>query len=154
MPEHRRAGARAGRWCAALAVTLLLGMPATAAAEEPPRTDPEVGSPAEAVYGIPLEEARRDAAPHGIPGTAIRTEQGVGSSAEVPGDSGGPAAGLDPETVAESERARRREAARAAARVSGEPSGVATAALLVLVVGIAAAGGIGASRRAGARTSP
>lgn len=137
-----------------LAGVLLLMLPAASGAQEPPRTDPEVGSPAEAVYGIPLEEARRDAAPGVVPGTAIRTEQGVGSSANVPGIADDPSMGSepDPETVAARERERRRVAARAAARISGEPSTVATAAVLVLVVAIAAAGGVAAGRLTGART--
>lgn len=68
-----------------LTAALLATLPTAAYAQETPRTDPEVGSPAEAVYGIPLEEARRDAAPDASDGSAIRSENGVGSSARVPG---------------------------------------------------------------------
>lgn len=129
--------------------------PTTALAADPPRTDPEVGTPAEAVYGIPLEEARRDAAPGIRPGTSIRTDNAVGSSSRVPGLAGAHAAGddeeADPERLQERRRERRREAARAATRISGEPSRPATALLLVLVVGIAAAGGVGAGRLVGRR---
>ncbi len=59
--------------------------PQAAFAANAPRTDPEAGSPSEAIYGIPLEEARRDAAPDASDGSAIRSENGVGSSARVPG---------------------------------------------------------------------
>jgi hypothetical protein len=138
-----------------LAAALLFTVPAAALAQDPPRTDPEVGSPAEAVYGIPLEEARRDAAPRALPGTAIRTEQGVGSSARVPGSGDGTPAddpAVDPERVAERQRDRRREAARAATRISGEPSAVATATVLVLLVAVAAGGGVGAGRLVGPRS--
>ena len=50
----------------ALAAGLLGALPSVAHAQGP-STDPEIGSPSEAVYGIPLEEARRDAAPRGVP---------------------------------------------------------------------------------------
>lgn len=132
-----------------LTAALLATLPTAAYAQATPRTDPEVGSPAEAVYGIPLEEARRDAAPRIRPGTAIRTELGVGSSARIPGLR--PPPGEADPVDAERERKRRRQAARAAERISGEPTAAATAAVVVLVVGIAAAGGVGAGRLAGRR---
>lgn len=136
---------------AALAAAFALLLPASAGAQEAPRTDPEVGSPAESVYGIPLEEARRFAAPGILPDTTVRSEMGVGSSARVPGRRDRPAdeQAVDPERAAQRERQRRRQAARAATRIAGEPSGVASVTMLVLLVGIAVAGGVGASRLVG-----
>lgn len=135
-------------------MALLLLLPAPAAAEDPPRTDPEIGTPSEEIYGIPLEEARRDAAPRILPEAAIRTEMGVGSSAHVPGrgpDPRGKGSAGDPERRAERQRKRRRQAALAATRLSGDPSPAATTLLLVLVVGIASAGGVAAGRLIGRR---
>lgn len=133
--------------------TLALLAPAAAVAQEAPRTDPEVGSPAETVYGIPLEEARRDAAPSVVPDATVRSDTGVGSSARVPGrrDDGRPGREGDPERAAERRRERRSMEARAATRIAGEPSPVATATMLVLLVAIAAAGGVGAGRVVGPR---
>jgi hypothetical protein len=128
----------------------MLSSPARAAAQEAPRTDPEVGSPAEAVYGIPLEEARRDAAPGILPDATVRSDRGVGSSARVPGG-GGDGSPDEPEVTTERQRQRLRQAARAAERVSGEPSAAATVTLLVLVVGTAAVGGVGVARLVGSR---
>lgn len=139
---------------ALLAAALPLLAPAASAAQDAPRTDPEVGSPSEAVYAIPFEEARRDAAPGVLPGNAVRTENSVGSSSRVPGRGADPSAddpSADPERRAERRRERRREAARAATRISGEPSATATTTLLLLVVAIAAAGGAGAGRLVGRR---
>jgi hypothetical protein len=64
-------------------------------------TRPEADSPAGVVYEIPLEQARRDAAPIGAPKeppgdgrSEIRSENGFGSSSDVPGQqAGSPAAG-------------------------------------------------------------
>jgi hypothetical protein len=132
----------------------MLSSPARAAAQDAPRTDPEVGSPAEAVYGIPLEEARRDAAPGILPDATVRSDRGVGSSARVPGGGGDGSADeseVAPEVTTERQRQRLRQAARAAERVSGEPSAAATVTLLVLVVGTAAVGGVGVARLVGSR---
>jgi hypothetical protein len=120
--------------CAALC----LAPPAAASAADPPRTDPELGSPAESVYGIPLEEARRDAAPGMPAGSAIRTENGVGASGRVPG-------GADDRRRGGEGRDRRREARadadRAAAQLSGTPSGPATYLMIALVAAVAMTGG-------------
>jgi hypothetical protein len=151
-PHRRREVRRIGTG-AVLAVALLLLVPAPAAADDPPRTDPEIGSPSEEVYGIPLEEARRDAAPRIVPEAAIRTELGVGSSARVPGRGQDPRADPpgDPDRRAERVRKRRRQAAQAATRLSGDSSAAATTLLLVLVVGIASTGGVAAGRLIGRR---
>lgn len=136
------------------AVAWLLLAPGAALAADPPRTDPEVGTPAEAVYGIPLEEARRDAAPDIRPGTSIRTENAVGSSAHIPGLGRAPSADdreVDRERLSAQRARRQREATRAATRISGDPSPPATAVLLVLVVATAAAGGVGTGRLVGRR---
>lgn len=86
---------------AAVAV-LLLPSPAALAAGQPDPVDPETGSPSGAVYEIPLETSRRDAAPTGgsshttgtaaatpvplSPGrAAIHSGNGYGSSTNVPG---------------------------------------------------------------------
>lgn len=136
----------------ALAAALLLVLPASAWGQEAPRTDPEIGSPAESMYGIPLEEARRDAALGAVPKSTIRSENGVGSSAIVPGtrrdrseierpgerSDGGPA----------DRRPRRVTAARAASEVSGDPAPAPTMLLLALIVLVAAGAGALAGRRA------
>lgn len=129
-------------------MAIFVGLPGGAAAQGT-STDPEIGSPSEAVYGIPLEEARRDAAPRGVPGSAIRTENTGGSSARVPGRRGGLVADnpdIDPERLAERRQARRRAAVQVATRLSGDPSGIGTTLLLLLVVGLAAGGGLFAGR--------
>lgn len=134
----------------AWAAALLALTPVGATAQDAPRTDPEVGSPSEAIYGIPLEESRRDAAPDLIPGSAIRTENGVGSSAEVPGqrsERGGEGRGARPER----RRRVRADAAQASARLSGDPSTAATTALIALVIAIPIAGGVMVGRLVGRR---
>jgi hypothetical protein len=135
---------------------LLLAIPAQAGAQEAPRTDPELGSPSEDVYGIPLEEARRDAAPGPFPGSAIRSENAYGSSEEVPGQERTHGGREDPggEGPGAGGGARRIEGAQAAARLSGDPSPVATGLLLALIVATAAAGGALAARLAGRRAGP
>jgi hypothetical protein len=142
---------------ALLAVAAIFAAAPAAAAAQGTSTDPEIGSPSEAVYGIPLEEARRDAAPRGVPGSAIRTENTGGSSARVPGRRGGLIADnphIDPERLAERRQARRREAVQVATRVSGDPSGIGTTLLLVLVVALAAVGGLFAGRLLSWRPGP
>jgi hypothetical protein len=71
---------------AVLAATL--AAPATAQAQV---NDPEKGSPAGTMYEIPLDTARDDAAPPAAddggsaPASPVRSENGFGSSSEVPG---------------------------------------------------------------------
>lgn len=140
---------------------LSLALPSVAAAQAP-RTDPEAGSPSEAIYGIPLEEARRDAAPRPEPGSAIRSENGVGSSARVPGvdleaaargtalgdeASVGPKGEGKPGSGAAPSRSGSRGAPELAA-AEAAPSAIGTWSLLVLTALIAAGAGIVASRRA------
>lgn len=114
-----------------LAACLGLAIGAAEAPAKGPPTDPRPGSPSEAVYGIPLERARRDAAPGGRSGQASRSEMGVGSSALVPG------------TRAELEL-----------RGAGDPpeggdrSGIALAILLVGLAALAVAGGVVGTRAA------
>ncbi len=82
------------------AFVLMLGAQAAAAAgSNAVRTDPSAGSPAGVIYQIPLDNARRDAAPvlpvgsHGGPGgggsagnpSSIHSENGFGSASSVPG---------------------------------------------------------------------
>lgn len=132
----------------------LLTAPASAPAQDAPRTDPEAGSPAETVYGIPLERARRDAAPNLVPDSAIRTEMGVGSSERVPGQRWQrPEGRLPPDSprVQRRRMERRAAAAEASSRISGSPSPVATALLIVLVVATAGGGGILTGRLVGRR---
>jgi hypothetical protein len=76
---------------------LLLGtlalLPSGAAAQSSLPSDPEADSPSGVIYEIPLERARKDAAPRqpggGASGedeeTSIRSENNFGSSSEVPG---------------------------------------------------------------------
>jgi hypothetical protein len=117
----------------ALASAFVLGallVPAapSAAAEEPP-TDPLPGSPSEAVYGIQVDRARRDAAPGGRSGQASRSEQGVGTSTIVPGTP------------------REREAGGIGAPPEGgDRSGVAVTALLILLAVVALGSGFVAAR--------
>jgi hypothetical protein len=79
------------------ALALMLGaQSAAAAANHAVQTDPSAGSPAGVIYQIPLDNARRDAAPvlhvgsHGGPGSpgdpsSIHSENGFGSASSVPG---------------------------------------------------------------------
>jgi hypothetical protein len=105
---------------------------APAGAVERPPTDPRPGSPSEAIYGIQVDRARRDAAPGGRSGQASRSELGVVTSTIVPGTpreraTGGP--GPAPE--------------------GGDRSGVAVTALLVLLAGVALGSGFVAVRAVG-----
>ena len=86
------------------ALALMLGaQTAAAAAHHAVQTDPSAGSPAGVIYQIPLDNARRDAAPvlpvgshgggPGSPGagggtgapSSIHSENGFGSASSVPG---------------------------------------------------------------------
>jgi hypothetical protein len=129
-----------------LAAALLPALPATALAQAAPRTDPEVGSPAEAVYGIPLEEARRDGAPGAVAESAIRSENGVGSSAVVPGTARDPGSD-DPRRSPRGGGAPALEPELASNRLSGEPTAAPVILLVVLVLAIAVGGGALAGRR-------
>ena len=82
-----------GGWLAAAA----LGFPATATAQGAGPTDPDATSPSGVIYEIPLEGARRDAAPRsgrggrtrgGGQNPAFRSENNFGSSSTVPGSQG------------------------------------------------------------------
>lgn len=113
-------------------ITLVLACMLFAApvqAKVQPPTDPRPGSPSEAVYGIQVDRARRDAAPGGRSGPASRSEIGVGTSVIVPGtpregQTGGP--GPAPE--------------------GGDRSGVATGLMLFLLAAVALGSGAVASR--------
>jgi hypothetical protein len=79
------------------AFALMLGaQTAAAAGNNAVQTDPSANSPAGVIYQIPLDNARRDAAPvlhvgsHGGPGSpgnpsSIHSENGFGSASSVPG---------------------------------------------------------------------
>jgi len=125
----------------ALVGALLLASPAGAWAQGAPRTDPEIGSPSESVYGIPLEEARRDGAPGAVLESTIRSENGVGSSSIVPGTA------RDRPDGARGPKLQRVDTEAASNQLSGDPSPFATVLLLVLVVVLAAGGGAVAGRR-------
>jgi len=81
-----------------VAFALLAGVPTAAAGgHKAVQTEPRVGSPAGVIYQIPLNSARRSAAPvlpagsRGGPGdppgngSSIHSENGFGSSSKVPG---------------------------------------------------------------------
>ncbi|MEA2347936.1 MAG: hypothetical protein QOG62_1723 [Thermoleophilaceae bacterium] len=109
-------------------VAVAVWVPPARAAERPP-TDPRPGSPSEAIYGIQVDRARRDAAPGGRSGQASRSELGVGTSAIVPGTAregvlGGP--GPAPE--------------------GGDRSGVAVGLMLILLTAVALGSGAVAAR--------
>jgi hypothetical protein len=85
---------------AVAAFALMTAVPAVSAqSRATAHNEPRVGSPAGVIYQIPLDNARRDAAPvlsvgsHGGPGsnggagspTSIHSENGFGSSSHVPG---------------------------------------------------------------------
>jgi hypothetical protein len=80
-----------------LVAVVVAGAAAAAAQAQDPRNDPAVGSPAGVVYEIPLEAARRDAAPStrgsrsDTVASPIRSENHFGSSSQVPGVPGVPA---------------------------------------------------------------
>jgi cobalamin biosynthesis Mg chelatase CobN len=87
----RRVGTFAGVVCLAAV------MAATAQAQDPAPNDPEADSPSGTVYEIPLDSARKDAAPRRTPDapaptpepttdpSSIHSENGFGSSSTVPG---------------------------------------------------------------------
>ena len=136
----------------AFAAALLLMLPASASGQEAPRTDPEIGSPSESVYGIPLEEARRDAAPNAVPDSTIRSENGVGSSAIVPGTRRDRPGTERPEGRGRgrpSDPVPRRVATESASsELSGDPAPIPTMLLLARVVLVGVGGGVLAGRRA------
>lgn len=112
-----------------LMLGLLLVSAAPSVAQQEPPTDPLPGSPSEAVYGLQVDRARRDAAPGGRSGQASRSEQGVGTSTIVPGtprerEVGG--VGAPPE--------------------GGDRSGPAVVALLILLAAVALGAGFVATR--------
>lgn len=154
-PRARRVTRRPPRGAlATAAVVAVLAAPGVAHGQDAPRTDPEAGSPAETVYGIPLERARRDAAPNLIPSSVIRSETGVGSSERVPGQrSERPEGRLPPDSrkVQRRRMERRAAAAEASSRIAGSPSPVASGLLLLLVVVTAAGGGVVTGRLVGRR---
>jgi hypothetical protein len=75
-----------------VAVLVTAAFPAAVYAQDPGANDPSADSPSGAIYEIPLEGAREDAAPARPAGAVspIRTDNGFSSSSEVPG---APAAG-------------------------------------------------------------
>src|SRR5690349_17266241 len=78
--------------CAAI-VAIAVATADHARAQEPGSNDPQAGSPAGTIYQIPLDTARRDAAPRtrggGPDPSPLRSENDFGSSAVVPGTTGG-----------------------------------------------------------------
>jgi hypothetical protein len=91
-----------------LVASVLAGAAAAAAQAQDPRNDPAAGSPAGVVYEIPLDTARRDAAPRLVrggagsrgdtPASPIRSENGFGSSSQVPGAADGDGSRADSES--------------------------------------------------------
>lgn len=172
-----------------LAGFLFVGLMLTAAgaAAQGSSTDPQADSPAGAIYELPLDGARGDAAPKrpstpraqppgaadvrtgagaagsAAPSSAIRSENGFGSSSAVPGATGGgatdggsgvsnggssdgsgsPAARNSASSgEADGFAPRAPKAATAHAAVESEPSGLRTYGLLALVLVAALAGGL------------
>jgi hypothetical protein len=76
-----------------LVLLLTVAVPGAARAQDPAgANDPSAGSPAGTVYQIPLDTARHDAAPRSNgggggagSGSPLRSENGFGSSSQVPG---------------------------------------------------------------------
>jgi type IV secretory pathway VirB10-like protein len=157
---------------AAVAATLL-APPAAAQAQQ---DDPEKGSPSGTIYEIPLDSARDDAAPPAPtavpeePVSPIRSENGFGSSSEVPGaaprererprerrqprrerqrDDDAPARPQAPvSTAPDDDGGAAERLVSSTAGVGGEPS--TTRAYLLLALGALIAVGLGAAaRRAG-----
>lgn len=155
-------------------VIIALGAPVvTAHAQAPPASDPGAGSPSGTIYQLPLDTARRDAAPAGsggggsdgaggggvsTPGSAIRSENGFGSSAVVPGQAAatgaGGSAGQRPATVEKPGRNSSRAATDGprsssgpAALVDSGPSPTVAIALLVAIFLVGGGIGVGATRR-------
>lgn len=140
------------RWSVTLAVVFAAMVPAASAAQEAPRIDPEAGSPAETIYGIPLEEARREAAPKDGGGSAVRSELGVASSPRVPGGrvgrarSGPGPSGAGPKGQRRSGGESRPARPKPASSKAPAPSAAGTWSLLVLTVLLAGGAGIVAAR--------
>jgi hypothetical protein len=142
--------------CAAL-------LPAAASAQDPFANDPEAGSPSGTMYEIPVQGGRADAAPSGSGapargGSPIRSENGFGSSAVVPG--GRPAAagsrdrarGSSGRTAAGAKDAQPGDpeiAPVTLAAASGGPSPARTGLLLALTVLVGA--GVGVAGRLSSR---
>ncbi len=141
------------RWSVTVAVVFAAMVPAASSAQEAPRIDPEAGSPAETIYGIPLEEARREAAPRAGGGSAVRSELGVASSARVPGGragrprSGSGPSGAGPKGQRRPEGESRRARPKPASSSAPAPSATGTWSLLVLTVLLAAGAGMVAARQ-------
>jgi hypothetical protein len=168
----------------AAAQTQTAPSPAPAPAQDPAANDPDASSPPGQVYRLPLDDARGDAAPRSRssrpapkPKSALRSENGFGSSARVPGveESRDDAGGSEPRPKPEPKRgdgedddaggelraqrpppaaalpAEPQRAQRPAA-AEGEPSGVRVVLLLVLALVIGAAVGL-ATRAARRRSS-
>ncbi|MGH2945013.1 MAG: hypothetical protein ACRDPC_01875 [Solirubrobacteraceae bacterium] len=82
-----------------VALVALAAAPVAAQAQDPGAHDPEADSPSGVIYEIPLDTARRDAAPRGRGGgsspgpgdpvSSIRSENNFGSSSTVPGVAAG-----------------------------------------------------------------
>jgi hypothetical protein len=150
------------RHAAGVAVVLMAIAPGAAAAQS---NDPPQGSPSAKVYEIPLDDARRDAAPSdggrgGAVGTAppgrtqsstardtganpspIRSENNFGSSSTVPGTA--PAAGGNSALPRDDVAAGR----LLGASVAGTATPSKTRAYLVLLLALGAAVGLGVASR-------
>jgi hypothetical protein len=74
-----------------VAVAGIAACPGAAYAQAPGGNDPAAGSPAGAMYQIPLQGAREDASPAGPSGavSTVRSEHGFSSSSAVPADPAG-----------------------------------------------------------------
>jgi hypothetical protein len=138
--------------------------PAPAEAQDPPADDPGRGSPSGAIYAIPLDDARGDAAPrsggeaHASPEStsAIRSENGFGSSSAVPGAAGGearvrPGAESDRRDGAPAGSSASAKLIRSSGQVSAEPSAPRAVLLLGLAVVVAVGLGVAARRIARGR---
>jgi hypothetical protein len=158
------------------AVLAVAALPAAARAQSPGANDPEAGSPSGAIYEIPLDTARGDAAPRsggsgdaappaggtGAPDSPIRSENGFGSSSQVPGATVDASTTADSRSSPEGGQRPDRTNAPAGRRSDGgvaaealiasrgtvpeEPSGTRAYLLLALAVVVAVGLGVAARR--------
>jgi len=174
----------------AVLVAVLVAAPAPLASAQEPTTDPDAATPAGAIYQLPLDQARADAAPRrpaagstnaagasgsagsqrrAVPTSALRSENGFGSSSVVPGaeprarSAGAPgsqsdaASGSGKTGAADGQESGTPEpgagagvtgSSGAEAKASAAPSSTRVYLLLALVLAVGIAGGLATRVRA------
>jgi hypothetical protein len=136
-------------------LVVLLLIAAAPAMSKANSTDPPSGSPAGAIYQLPVDTGRQDAAPRpdgdgagsGLPDSTFRSDNNFGTSSTVPGD---PRAGENPGGSGDAQGGGSDSATPVvqAAGDNGDPSEPRTYLLLAVIVGVGAFMGLAGSRSA------